>query len=268
MSNLLPFTVNQTFIDGITRRLQPGEQLTTLAPVIRGEVNSVWNKSKDQFEDVYSVSHTFLALSSTSLRVITFGQEKVKRSNEGKNRLGKVINVVADVTSAVTVPSEEINSMTQFSLNSISGVHYSKGTIKRDWLIPLTKSGEKSVKKKSEVVDLVFESSGIMYNFFSLYEPLNDLSRNLDSFISGSVMSSNINRVEDALSRLAALVRDGAITQEEFEASKAGFIGRTEVTQESSLSAIRQLASLYSSGVVSEAEFKAKKFELLLRDNK
>ena len=267
MSNLQPYTVDQLFINGITRRLQPGEQLTTLAPVVRGEVNSVWNKSKDKHENVYSVSHSFLALSSTSLRLISFGQEKVKRSNDGKNRLGKIMNVVADVTSAVIVPTDEINSMTQFSLNSVSGVHYSQGLIKRDWLIPLMKSGEKSVNKKSQVTDLVFESAGTTYNFFSLYEPLNVLSHNLDSFLSGSVMSSNINRVEDALSRLAALVTDGSITQEEFEAAKSGFIGRTEVVQESSLSAIRQLASLHSAGVLSEAEFKAKKFELLAREN-
>ena len=266
MSNLLPYTVDQLFINGVTQRLQPGEQLVTMTPVFQFETHSIWNKAKNTYEQSISVRHVFLALTSTSIRVVTFSEVKVKRSNEGKGRLGKVLNVVADVGSPVMMPTEEVNSMTQFSLNAVSGVHYHQGVIQRDHILPLFKSGLKTVNKKSVLAHLRFESAGTTYNFSSIYESLDALSRNLDAYLSGSVMSTNINRVEDALTRLAALVADGVITSEEFETAKSGFIGRTEVTQESAISAIRQLASLHSAGVLTDAEFKAKKFELLAKD--
>jgi Short C-terminal domain len=71
--------------------------------------------------------------------------------------------------------------------------------------------------------------------------------------------------VADELSKLAALKEEGILTDEEFQRSKALFVGATPDQQSEALDLLRQLHALQRSGVLSEMEFNMKKWDVLSR---
>ncbi|CAN5590712.1 hypothetical protein BH10ACT2_BH10ACT2_28490 [soil metagenome] len=71
--------------------------------------------------------------------------------------------------------------------------------------------------------------------------------------------------VADELSKLAVLRDEGILTDDEFQRSKALFVGATPDQQSEALNLLRQLHALQRSGVLSEMEFNMKKWDVLSR---
>jgi len=68
------------------------------------------------------------------------------------------------------------------------------------------------------------------------------------------------------LEKLAALVRTGAITTDEWQRAKNLYLGQPEgKKREHALARIRELFDLQQSGAVSESEFNAVKWDILSR---
>lgn len=68
------------------------------------------------------------------------------------------------------------------------------------------------------------------------------------------------------LEKLAALVRTGAITADEWQRAKNLYLGQPEgKKREHALARIRELHGLQQSGAVSESEFNAVKWDILSR---
>jgi len=68
------------------------------------------------------------------------------------------------------------------------------------------------------------------------------------------------------LEKLAALVRTGAITTDEWQRAKNLYLGQPEgKKRENALARIRELFDLQQSGAVSESEFNAVKWDILSR---
>jgi hypothetical protein len=74
--------------------------------------------------------------------------------------------------------------------------------------------------------------------------------------------------VADELGKLAALKEEGILTDEEFQRSKALFVGATPDQQSEALDLLRQLHALQRSGVLSEMEFNMKKWDVLSRSER
>ena len=74
--------------------------------------------------------------------------------------------------------------------------------------------------------------------------------------------------VADELSKLAALRDEGVLNDDEFQRSKALFVGSTPDQQSEALDLLRQLHSLQRSGVLSEMEFNMKKWDVLSRSGR
>ncbi len=71
--------------------------------------------------------------------------------------------------------------------------------------------------------------------------------------------------VADELGKLAVLRDEGVLTDDEFQRSKALFVGATPDQQSEALDLLRQLYALQRSGVLSEMEFNMKKWDVLSR---
>ena len=71
--------------------------------------------------------------------------------------------------------------------------------------------------------------------------------------------------VADEVSKLAVLKEEGVLTDDEFQRSKALFVGATPDQRSEALDLLRQLHSLRRAGVLSEMEFNMKKWDVLSR---
>lgn len=120
----------------------------------------------------------------------------------------------------------------------------------------------------------VGEVSGVNVQFpngvFDVASPYNEfaaLIKKLESMLAGAAIATQVTSASDAISKLAILKSEGIISEEEFERSKAGFMGSPVEVVETSASLLRQLHSLYKTGVLTESEFNMKKWDILSRAN-
>lgn len=102
--------------------------------------------------------------------------------------------------------------------------------------------------------------------FYSFFDELSTLAKNLEEIKSGALLASQATKAADALGVLTPLLQEGIITQEEFDRAKAGFLGTTTEAQKNSAGQIRQLHSLYRDGILSEGEFNMKKWDILSKN--
>lgn len=71
--------------------------------------------------------------------------------------------------------------------------------------------------------------------------------------------------VADALSKLAALAKDGLLSPDEWEQAKDLYLGKPESRRDADVRLLRELNDLHDNGVLSESEFNTKKWEILSR---
>ena len=71
--------------------------------------------------------------------------------------------------------------------------------------------------------------------------------------------------VASALSKLAALSKDGLLSPDEWERAKELYLGKPESRREADARLLRELNDLHDNGVLSEYEFNTKKWEILSR---
>lgn len=69
--------------------------------------------------------------------------------------------------------------------------------------------------------------------------------------------------VSDELGRLSQLLREGVLTQSDWDRAKDLFFGKQPTAQERAVHQLEQLHGLWRSGVLSESEFNVKKWEVL-----
>jgi len=103
--------------------------------------------------------------------------------------------------------------------------------------------------------------------FASPFREFAELIKNFEAVKSGTYLAANASNAANALDQLAPLLKDGVITQEEFDRAKDGFLGTSVEIQTNSIDSIRQLHALHKSGVLSEMEFNMKKWDILSKSN-
>lgn len=72
----------------------------------------------------------------------------------------------------------------------------------------------------------------------------------------------------DDLGTLASLVREGLMTEDEWDRAKRLFLGKPADDRQSSLELLEQVYGLYRGGALSESEFNTKKWEILSRESR
>jgi len=91
------------------------------------------------------------------------------------------------------------------------------------------------------------------------------LAKRLEERLARNSASQAGSGMSDELARLAELVSQGVITQDDFERGKDVFLGRPRDAKAESIQLLHQLHGLYQSGVLSESEFNMKKWDVLSR---
>jgi len=100
-------------------------------------------------------------------------------------------------------------------------------------------------------------------NFRSTPDYADPFKENFERIMSRHTSLAATVDVAGQLSAMHQLWTDGVLSDEEFEKSKALFLGRSPDQQQVAESNLRSLKQLKDSGVISEAEFAAKKWEIL-----
>ncbi len=99
--------------------------------------------------------------------------------------------------------------------------------------------------------------------YFSTFDNANEFVKACEAAFQGKVTVEQSKMVGDAVSRLALLLEEGLISQEEFERSKQGLIGQPTSKGDEIVGLLRQLHSLKVAGVLTEGEFNMKKWDIL-----
>ena len=100
-------------------------------------------------------------------------------------------------------------------------------------------------------------------NFISTPKYADPFKKDFERIMSRYTALAATVDVAGQLSAMHQLWTEGVLSDDEFEKSKALFLGRSPDQQQVAESNLRSLKQLKDSGVISEAEFAAKKWEIL-----
>jgi len=90
----------------------------------------------------------------------------------------------------------------------------------------------------------------------------------IDAHTPGSVKVPPAPAKVDELEHLAALAREGLLTEDEWVRAKELFLGKQPSAREQALNHLRQIYWLYRDGALTESEFNTKKWEILSRESR
>jgi hypothetical protein len=242
------------FREAIEEKLAPGENLLTWCEVFEVEFEAVHGELAQAFDlEVLSMmSWSFLALTNINLRTGTFRNDQITKARLFKAAEYQVVPILSSSNSlgiAQVISSNFLTSQARpqvdKALTAISG-----------WRVG------------SQIGLLtVTLSNGALLDVASPFEELEEISIQLDLIRSGKLLIDNVQKSTEVVEQLAGLLKGGVISQAEFDAAKAGFIGATYEKRESFSSQLLQLHSLFKSGVLTESEFKQKKWSILSKND-
>lgn len=233
--------------DAVSRSLAPGETLVGQTNVYTEQYQQVWNDFLKIWQNKFvGFDWMSVALTNINVRFIRFQTERVKTG----------------------FLSSEVRSVPQLYVNQAVPIHQitSFGTRK---FIPQTHP-YKTLKKQlgvdpGEVVAINLVYAGGVFDVASPYFEFDAIAQSIQSAMAGTAIAKQAESVADAVSRLAELLRDGMLTQDEFDRAKQGFVGVSMEVAESSAALIRQMYQLQQAGVLTEGEFRIKKWDILSR---
>lgn len=192
-----------------------------------------------------------IALTNLHLRVITWQKEKPK------NILGIVKSLA--LQPILTAPIPVMASETTLPLSHVSDHAVSRRRNDLSVMRTIFKTDP------GDLVTLMVRVGSVAHEFTSPFTDFDSLVGKLRAVLAGEQLANRTVGVSDAITKLAALRRDGILTDEEFERAKGGLLGADVSVAESSASQLRQLHSLTQSGVLTESEFRMKKWDILSR---
>ena len=99
---------------------------------------------------------------------------------------------------------------------------------------------------------------------FSSQSNADDAAKNVNQNLLRRVAVEPVSAA-DELQKLAQLMKDGAVTSEEWTRAKELYLGKPEDKREQTIGTLRKLHELKLSGVLSEMEFNMKKWDILSR---
>ena len=246
---MIPQNLKAGFAEAVPKILATGENLVAFSEAYTEQWSRDWNEMLKTYVDVFrGFSWMGVALTSSHLRYFTWKNEVVK-----VGLLKKETHVLPEIGWSHSVPLAHITSCGSRTF------------------VP-QKQPRKNLHKMFGTD--VGEVSGVNVQFpngvFDVASPYNEfaaLIKKLESMLAGAAIATQVTSASDAISKLAILKSEGIISEEEFERSKAGFMGSPVEVVETSASLLRQLHSLYKTGVLTESEFNMKKWDILSRAN-
>lgn len=232
--------------EALVRALPPGEQLVIETAVYQEQ----WKRhsleySSDVFDVFQGTSWFMLALTNVNLRVFNY-----KSVTTRKGFLLKESFLVPEIIDMKVIP-----------LNSVTTSRCVVGLPKRQVLKHLQSTF--SGVQEFAVISVNYGTENL--ECASPYVELKQLGEMLDAHISGTGLALQIQETSDALTQLSELLRDGLLTQREFDQAKSGLLVRETEFTESVPGIIRQMHILYKQGILTESEFNMKKWDLLSR---
>ncbi len=248
--------------DAIVSVLSAGEVLVSFADCLSLETS--WGGMYKENQKV-KCHWGFLALTNINIRQGTW--TKATSSSRG----------------TVNHPTTEIGSTKAYGIDDIVTTSHSKAANKsttygRHVLLAvngavirvMSTSRRAPQQRSSYPVESLFLTltltSGDLIEVASPFDEFEALVTSIDAAKSGALVVKNTTVAADALDQLVPLLKDGILTQEEFDRAKDGFLGAAVEVRESSVGLLRQLHSLHKSGVLTESEFNLKKWDILSKD--
>ena len=243
------------FRNALLSKLSPGEQLQSFADCL---IPMIWIDG-DGNQSIQGVQWYFLALTNINIRQggWTF--------NEHSAGFFKPSTWTVD---------PEIISMTSYAISDVVTTSHSKMRVDStvsNWISNVVgvanwpRVGFFTETEECFFLTMTLSNSTVI-DVLSPFVEFGELIENIDAAKSGALIVTNTAAAADALDQLIPLLKDGILTQEEFDRAKDGFLGATVEVRESSVGLLRQLHSLHKSGVLTESEFNLKKWNILSKD--
>ena len=224
MAGLKPYSLAPELLAAIEREFAPGESTVKYTDMYFVTVSTVLiGKNYQQIE---SKNWRTLVLTNRSIRFIQFAT---------KGLINK--QVLPEIVWNFSLPIHEIQGL---------GISQSE-----------------KIGMFGRPIQLRVTWTGGSETYFSIFDNANEFVKACEAAFQGKVTVEQAKMVGDAVSRLASLLDDGLLTQEEFERAKKGFVGEPASKGDEAVGLLRQLFSLMKAGVLSQGEFNMKKWDIL-----
>jgi len=224
VAGLKPYSLAPELLAAIEREFAPGESTVKYTDMYFVTVSTVLiGKNYQQIE---SKNWRTLVLTNRSIRFIQFAT---------KGLINK--QVLPEIVWSFSLPIHEIQGL---------GISQSE-----------------KIGMFGRPIQLRMTWTGGSETYFSTFDNANEFVKTCEAAFQGKVTVEQAKMVGDAVSRLASLLDEGLLTQEEFERAKNGFVGEPASRGDEAVGLLRQLFSLMKAGVLSQGEFNMKKWDIL-----